>query len=265
MEFEEFVRALQTVTGYDLSIYKQRQITRILATLMSRAGVGRYEDYLEILRSSSEVLQDFKNRITINVSEFFRDARLFDDLRDNVLPLLPGEGQFCWVWSAGCATGEEPYSLALMLHHLFKGKGDFHIMATDIDQAAIEEARQGIYHRNQLKNVPPAMLETYFTRQQDGTHIVREEIKKRVTFKLHNLIHFFAYKGFDLVLCRNVVIYFTDEAKEQLYLNLNKALRDGGVLFLGATEQMLNYRVLGFKKLGIYFYQKVESPSLYRA
>jgi chemotaxis protein methyltransferase CheR len=201
--------------------------------------------------------------VTINVSEFFRDTERFAELERHVLPeLLANAGtRGLSVWSAGCSMGAEPYSLAILLREL--GPGRHHqVLATDIDQTILARAEAGAgYTAADLRNVGAECIERWFGRQPDGRYRVGPAPRALVTFRQHDLLRDAYPSGpFDLIACRNVVIYFTDAAKERIYAEFVRALRPGGVLFVGGTEAILRPQGLDLQMLGPGFYRKAAAP-----
>ena len=158
------------------------------------------------------------------------------------------------IWSAACSTGDEPYSLAMAFSkHVPLNR--IKITATDIDKQVIQHAQVGLYNAKSIAGVPADMKKKYFT-QVGASYKIADEIKKCVEFKEHNLLKDTYPTGYDLILCRNVVIYFTDEAKDMIYANFFKSLKNKGVLFIGSTEQISNYKELGFDRLSSFYFQK---------
>jgi chemotaxis protein methyltransferase CheR len=258
---EDFARLrhfLLSRSGFDLGAYKAEQMRRRLDAAMFRLGVRSYAELLQRLREDPKAVQDLIDRLTINVSEFFRNPEKFRQLETVILPKLLQRWPQLRAWSAGCSYGAEPYSLAILLREV-TGRADHHILATDIDQAILERARRGEYTPEEVKNVPTQRLRRYFHAQGD-LYVVREEIKSMVEFRRHDLLRDPFGEGWHLILCRNVVIYFTEEAKAQLYVRFYHALAEGGVLFIGATEQILNARAIGFTSPLPFFYEKA-APS----
>ena len=158
------------------------------------------------------------------------------------------------IWSAACSTGDEPYSLA-MAFSKHVPLSNIRILATDIDDQVIASAKAGLYDAKAVANVPADLKKKYFTPVGDSFKI-SDDIKKCVTFKEHNLLKDAYPKDYDLILCRNVVIYFTDEAKDMIYKNFYNSLKSDGILFIGSTEQITTYRELGFKRLSSFYFQK---------
>ncbi len=264
VELEVIRKGLLSATGFDIGNYKPGQMLRLLSTIMARAGVETFQEYLALLKKEPQRVEDFKHFITINVSEFFRDKSLFDYLDRSIFPPLLEKFKSLKIWSAGCASGEEPYSVSILLEERLRQKFfDYEILATDIDEEALEKGKIGVFPAKALKNVSPMLKESYFDvieaprREQGQSEFkVREKLKKRIAFQKHDLLLPLETQKFHLVLCRNVVIYFTETAKNQMYSNLAQTLLPGGVLFTGATENLLNYRDFGFEKLETYFYRK---------
>lgn len=159
------------------------------------------------------------------------------------------------VWSAACSTGEEPYTLAIILSK-FMPLSQVSVLATDIDDNAMARAKLGIYMERSLQEVPEDVKKKFFV-QEGSYYKVVDDIKRTVTFKKHNLLADPFDTNFDLIVCRNVLIYFTEEAKHELYLKFNRALRPGGIFFIGSTEQIFNPTAYGFEVEDTFFYRKI--------
>lgn len=200
-----------------------------------------------------EKLKDF---LTINVSEFFRDPKYFHLLTTDILPEMLKQRTRLTIWSAGCSNGAEPYSVAMILDQL-SPLSHHRILATDIDQKCLEKAKNGgPYYPNEVKNVPPHFLGKYLVETEDG-YRVTEKIRWSVIFKQHDLLQDAVDEKFDLILCRNVLIYFTEQAKNSTYQKLHQALRENGMLFVGAAEIILNPAAMGFELRAPLFYRKL--------
>lgn len=252
--WEEFIKQFANLSRIDLTAYKRPQMERRINSFMRSAGVGDYRAFLEVLKSDASLYRKFLEHITINVSEFFRNANHWDILQDQIIPLLLRERKEIRIWSAGCSTGEEPYSLAMLVKDKRIPLAD-PILATDIDQEVLNKAAQGVYNAKSAQGIPPVYLNRYF-RGEGDQYRAREEIRSMIKFKRHDLLRDSFVKDFDLILCRNVVIYFTEETKAGLYQRFTDALRSGGVLFIGSTEQIFQARELGLKSIATFFYQK---------
>lgn len=236
-------------------MYKEAQMKRRLTTLYERRGYKDFTEYAQAIHKDRELLDEFLDRMTINVSEFYRNAQRWQVLEQKIFPSLLGKNPKLKIWSAACSTGEEPYSIAMTLSTHVPLK-DISVLATDLDQGVIQTAKNGIYPEKSLKEVPREVVQKYF--EKDGRFFrVKDEILRTVTFKQHNLLHDRYESGFDLIVCRNVMIYFTDEAKDQIYMNFSKSLKPGGILFVGSTEQIFNPSKYGFESIETFFYRKV--------
>src|SRR6266536_252486 len=261
LDYSSFQRTIQRLIGVDLSSYRQGQMRRRLDALLRRVGVASFTQYARMLERDPVRLQEFRDYFTINVTEFFRDVEHFKHLETKVLPELVKEWRGLQVWSAACSIGAEPYSVAILLRELapmLRHK----ILATDVDVTIVDRARRADkYVQAELKNVTPARLQKAFTQTPDGTYSLRPEVKQLVELKLHNLLTPPPGQGFDLILCRNVVIYFTDPAKVELYQHLVNPLRPGGVLFVGGTEMVASAQQLGLTTIGPSFYRKEEAAA----
>ncbi|MDI6870690.1 MAG: protein-glutamate O-methyltransferase CheR [Bacillota bacterium] len=258
-DYEEFKRRILELTGLDLSSYKQRQMQRRINSLMESLKVPTYRQYFQLLQADPVRYEEFLKRITINVSEFFRNPERFADLEQKYLPQLLAKRRPLKVWSAGCSTGPEPYSLAILLLDLAPGL-PHRVLATDIDKAVLEKAKAGVYQASELKNVSPARLARYFD-QVGEAYRVKDEVKAIVDIRRHNLLTDPFDRNFDLILCRNVVIYFTEDAKHLLYQKFYQALAPGGFFLVGGTEPILRYREYGYEAIGPTFYRRPETTA----
>lgn len=253
-DWEMFKEKLFAKSNINLNDYKPAQMQRRITNLMTRHGKSTYMDFFRLLETDSKIYKDFIDYLTINVTEFFRTPEKFVELENKVIPDLLAANSRLSIWSAGCSIGAEPYSLAMIL--MEKTPTVKHrILATDLDVEILTKAKNGVYSANELKNMPPARLSKYF-RESAGLYHLQESVKERVEFQRHNLLLDKFDSGFDLILCRNVVIYFTEEAKDALYRRFFAALKPGGVLFVGGTEAILNFREIGFQHYVPFFYRK---------
>lgn len=159
------------------------------------------------------------------------------------------------IWSAACSTGEEPYSLVMLLSNFFPLR-DIKILATDIDDEAMNKAQLGLYNEKSLENLPRGFKEKYFTKIQNS-YKISDDIKKCVEFKKMDLLKDRFQSNIDLITCRNVMIYFTEEAKELLYSKFYNSLNDDGVLFVGSTEQIIMPEKHKLKPVRTFFYKKL--------
>ncbi|HMK45776.1 MAG TPA: protein-glutamate O-methyltransferase CheR [Methanocella sp.] len=250
------IKRVKDHTGIDLGQYKDSYITRRLSTRMKFFNVSKYQEYLSILDTAPNEYEKVVDAFTINVSEFFRDIEVYNVISKQVIPDIVEKKKRSGrrnlhVWSAGCACGEEVYSISMVLHEVL-GRDYNNLLiklyATDIDEACMVKARQGIYNPSSLKNVDRTYMNKYTTTMPDGKISVKDEVKSNVAFRAFDLI-----KGgklgtfFDLILCRNVMIYFSDEQKAKLLMEFYNSLLPGGYLIIGRTETLVGESKTAFK------------------
>lgn len=254
--YEDFKKSVYSLTKIDLSSYKEKQMRRRIDSLVTKNKCTTYNDYVALIKNNKEKFEEFVNFLTINVSEFYRNPDQWELLDKEFIPeMMKHSGQTLKIWSAACSTGDEPYSLVMALsRHIPLNK--IHILATDIDNQVIATAKVGLYNEKSIAGVPEDLKKKYFTKV-GNSYQISEEIKKCVEFKQHNLLLDPYPKDYDMIVCRNVVIYFTDEAKTEVYRKFAEALRKDGLLFIGSTEQVLEYKQLGYGRRYSFFYQKL--------
>lgn len=254
-DYEWFKKAVYDLTTIDLSAYKEKQMKRRIDTLIGKNGMKEYDKYIQLLKSDKERFEEFVNYLTINVSEFYRNPDQWQLLDKEIFPeLIKKFGNNLKIWSAACSTGDEPYSLVMALsRHL--PLHQIKIIATDIDKQVIAKAKVGLYGEKSLAGVPADLKKKYFT-QVGPSYQISNEIKSRVEFREHNLLKDTYPKDCHLIVCRNVLIYFTEEAKEDIYKKFQAALKPGGILFIGSTEQIITYKDIGYERKNSFFYVK---------
>lgn len=253
--YEQFKKDIFALTKIDLNSYKEKQMRRRIDTLIGKNKLDSYEKYVELIKKDKEKFEQFVNFLTINVSEFYRNPEQWITLDKEVFPkLIEKYGKRLTIWSAACSTGDEPYSLVMALsRHL--PLSDIKIIATDIDKQVLAAAKVGLYNEKSIVSVPDEFKKKYFTKI-GNSYQISDQIKKCVDFREHNLLRDAYPKNCHLIVCRNVVIYFTDEAKDEIYEKFNQSLVKGGVLFIGSTEQIMNYKDLGFSRNKSFFFEK---------
>ncbi|MCR4650721.1 MAG: protein-glutamate O-methyltransferase CheR [Lachnospiraceae bacterium] len=254
-DYDAFCKDILLLTKIDLVNYKQVQMKRRIDALITKERYPGYKEFVDSLRNDRKRLAEFVEYMTINVSEFYRNPEQWEILTNRVFPdLIERFGDRLNIWSAACSTGDEPYSLVMALsEHLPLDK--IKITATDISDEVVAKAKLGLYSDKTILNVPDKFKQKYFTRNGEFYQI-SDEIKRRVTFKHHNLLKDDFLKDQHLIVCRNVLIYFTDEAKDTIFRKYYDSLAEGGVLFIGSTEQILKYREMGYSRLDSFFYRK---------
>lgn len=265
-DFVIFKRQIAPWVKLDLEQYKPRQMERRIRAMMTRAKVDTLEAYYEILKADPQRLQEFIDGLTINVSEFFRNPEKFDELEREVLPELFSRFDRLRIWSAGCSSGAELASVAIVLDRL-KALDRVELLGTDIDRGILERASQGLYYPYELKNLSAADFERYFTPVEGrgieaGSARLRPELLRRLAYQPQNLLEDPPLSSCHLILCRNVVIYFTQESKNKLYRDFFQALAPGGILFIGGTERILDFRDIGFLQPRPFFYFKPGGSAL---
>lgn len=232
-------------TGHDFSKYKQSTILRRLARRMQVHRIDTFEGYFTFLQKNPDEIQALFNDLLISVTAFFRDPEAFDVLSQKVIPRLfdnrPPES-FIRVWVPGCATGEEAYSLAMLLLEEAEHRDEWpkiQVFASDLDEIALAIAREGCYPSSIEDDVPAERLRRFFIRENNH-YRVRKELRDCVLFAAHNLLRDPPFSRIDLVSCRNLLIYLDRELQEQAFAVIRYALRSGGFLFLGASENADN-------------------------
>ncbi|MBA3658311.1 MAG: protein-glutamate O-methyltransferase CheR [Gemmatimonadales bacterium] len=243
--FVALTRAVSTRAGLALGAYKEKCVQRRIAVRMRACGVHTYGDYLALLEQTPAELDRLTDTLTINVTRFFRNAETWHAVRAIVLPALgrePGSG--LRAWSAGCSSGEEPYSLAVLAAQWLEEREDWpalgrlQIDATDIDRASLQRAEQGWYRPETVADVPPELLTRHFTMDGDGFR-VNETLRSRVRVRRVDLnLQPPLRQDYDLILCRNVLIYFDRATQERLCRVFDGALAPGGYLVLGKVETL---------------------------
>ncbi len=256
-DYEDFKKFILQQTTIDLNAYKERQMKRRIDTLIARNKFKDYDSYCNAIKVDKDLMEEFVNYITINVSEFYRNPALWKTLEDVILPdLINKFGSNLKIWSAACSTGDEPYSLAMVLAKKVP-LSKVHIYATDIDEQVLAKAKDGVYGANSLKGLPDEYKNKYFEKMGDRFYKISDEIKRCVEFRKANLLRDAYPTGMHLIVCRNVMIYFTEEAKEDIYKKFNNSLVKDGCLFVGNTEQIINYKELGYSFDKLFFYRKI--------
>jgi len=257
-DYRQFETAAQSKYGVRLKDYKSEQMQRRLATLAKRQGARSFADYVSRLDRDAVLLQGMLDEVTINVTELLRNPDLFAQLGRDIIPALKAthkSGPFN-VWSAGCSYGAEAYSVAMLLHELDQN-APYRVTGTDVDLTVVTRANSTSFVEADMKNVSEARRKANFQEVIDGRFTPSGHLKRNVSFSGHNLLaDRYPPDTYDLICCRNVVIYFTDEAKDRIFRGFFSALRPGGVLFIGGSERISNFQQLGFEIVCPFFYRK---------
>ncbi len=242
--FDTIQRILKSLKGFNLDIYKGKCIRRRIAIRIRATHCATAEEYCELLRHDEQELDLLLRVLTIHVSQFFRNPPTFEKLRNDVIPYLlrlhNAAGDPLKFWSVGCASGEEPYSVALLLKEFFSSEAAqkrISILATDVDARVLGDARLARYGEERMVEVPESIRKRWFS-LQDGRYHLLPEIKHMVEFKESDLSHVDSFPKSDLILCRNVLIYFERSQQERILNGFADVLRDGGILVLGKSETL---------------------------
>ena len=213
--YEKFKKDVLQLTKIDLNSYKEKQMKRRIDTLIGKTKAKTYDEYVSLLKTDKKIFEQFVNFLTINVSEFYRNADQWRLLDTKVIPeLIKKFGKNLKIWSAACSTGDEPYSLVMALSKHIP-LNQIKILATDIDKQVLEKARVGLYSEKSIANVPEEFKRKYFTKI-GASYQISDEIKKRVEFKEHNLLRDPYPGNCNMIVCRNVVIYFTTQSRRSI-------------------------------------------------
>ncbi|MDD2703129.1 MAG: protein-glutamate O-methyltransferase CheR [Candidatus Omnitrophica bacterium] len=248
-EVDSILAYIRRNKSVDLASYRRTFVVRRLSGRMENVSAETGGAYLNILRDDPEEFGRFLETLSINVTGFFRDPGVFEFLQKAVLPEFirkkkAAGRRIMRIWSAGCASGEEPYSIAIMARGITGDDPGFEVAvhATDIDTAALKRAQEAVYPGSSLGNAGKKVLEKYFTPVYNGEYLLKDEIKKSVHFKRQNLISDPVLKHMDMVFCRNMMIYLSTEEKDSLIGKFNESLNTGGYLVVGKVESVWNNR-----------------------
>lgn len=253
---KDFVRFCDFVyqrCGITLNDNKRDLVHSRLAKRLRVLGLDSYGEYFDFLyngRDKEPEIVNLLDAISTNVTFFFREDKHFDFLVNTLIPVFEKIGnnepeRKIRIWSAGCSTGEEPYSLAITFaENMVLEKWDFRILATDISTNVLAHARKGVYDKERLRNVSASLLKKYFTHNRDGSRSrVNDKLISNIKFSRLNLMHDFPFKGsFDCIFCRNVMIYFDRPTQEQLVNKFSYFLNPGGYLMIGHSESLTNVK-----------------------
>lgn len=248
-DFEALLLYLKETRGFDFTGYKRSSLMRRVNRRIDQVGVATYADYLDHLQVHPEELTALFDTVLINVTGFFRDPEAWDYLREKIIPVVlrnHGAGTPIRVWSAGCASGEEAYTLAIILAEAL-GPDEFgrraKIYATDLDDEGLSQARQATYTERDVRTVPPELLKRYFD-AVGSWYVFHKDLRRSVIFGRNDLVQDAPISRIDLLVCRNTLMYFNAETQARILSRFHFALNDGGVLFLGKAEMLLSHKNL---------------------
>ncbi|NHC33775.1 CheR family methyltransferase [Scytonema millei] len=246
-EFEALLDYLKHNRGCDLTEYKRSSLVRRLRVRMQSINIGSYQDYLQYLQSHDQEWMALLDTVLINVTSFFRDRDAWDYLAHEIVPKIVASKQpdeSIRVWSAGCAAGHEVYTLLMLFAEALGIEACLQrvqFYATDVDEAAIGQARLATYNSKEVTSIPPQLLEKYFEPTPNG-YVFHRQLRRQIVFGRHNLAKNAPMSKIDLLSCRNVLIYFNGETQASIFVRFHFALKNTGFLFLGKSETLVNHR-----------------------
>lgn len=267
-DFAQIASVAKSEFGLNLAISKKPLVYSRLAKRLRLRKLSTFQEYLSLLSKTNEDAEktELLSALTTNVTHFFREAHHFDTLNNTVLPELVARakrGDRIRIWSAGCSSGQEPYSLALSVLHAMPdaSRYDVKILATDIDPNILDRACQASYPKPELEAIPNAMHRLLDMHERDSKNFtIGEAARDLVSFGVLNLISDWPIKGpFDVIFCRNVTIYFDAETQRRLWTRFQSALSPSGHLFIGHSERVTGTATQAFRSVGVTSYQKNQS------
>lgn len=242
-DIKEVVLVIKNFMDFNPENYKIKPLVRRIRSRMRKVGMNDYSDYAELLRNSRDEKNMLKQSLTINLTSFFRNISVFDTLRTDILPAIKNPS----IWSAGCSNGAEPYAISMLCKEI---NIKCSILGTDIDKESIREAYKGTYDESALTETPEYYKSKYFKKVKEGYRVIRE-IRNSVNFINLDLKDADFKDKFDLIFCRNVLIYLNKEFQEKILESFSAALKRNGVLVLGKVESIPNNVKELFKPINI--------------
>jgi chemotaxis protein methyltransferase CheR len=242
-EFQQLLSKIATERQFHCQHYKEKCLRRRIGVRLRARGLHSYADYARLLDGDAREYEKLLDTLTINVTKLFRNWETWEAIAAHVIPAIWGEPRNVHIWSAGCSSGEEAYSLAVLMHRHASAVHESHrlnrvdILGTDIDRESLTAAAKGLFDDDAFTDTPGEIRSAYFSATQPAT--VRAEAKQLVRFEKRDLIRGDAPKGLHLIACRNVIIYFDRITQEQLFVRFHDALEPGGFLVLGKVETLL--------------------------
>jgi chemotaxis protein methyltransferase CheR len=250
MLFDEFLKEVASSVGLQWRPFKRRGIERRVKNRIVQIGLSHFEEYLLKIKKDPEEQNHLSKILTVTISRFFRDQEVFQAIGYSIIPTLLEEKnkKDFKIWSIGCASGEEPYSLSILWREKFEKlwpRIRLSILATDIDESLLERAEKGRYKKSSLKEVPVDILKSYF-KMDNGFYIIDQAVRERIQFKRHDIIHEGPFSGMDVVFCRNLAFtYFSKESQMDVLKKIAGSLREKGYLVIGKEESLpLTYPTL---------------------
>lgn len=248
-QFEALLQYLKSSRGFDFTGYKRSSLLRRITKRMHIVEITDFSDYIDYLEVHPDEFPELFDTILINVTTFFRDRDTWDYIQSHLLPAIiesKGPTEPIRIWSAACASGEEPYSLAMAIAELVgpeRFREQVKIYATDVDEDALGHARQAVYTARDVNDVPPKLLEKYFE-HSDSRYSFRKDLRRSIIFGRHDLMQDAPISRIDLLLCRNALMYFNSEAQSRILKRFHFSLNDTGFLVVGKAEMLFSYSSL---------------------
>jgi chemotaxis protein methyltransferase CheR len=237
--FKRLKKVMSKGTGVNFDYYRESYLKRRLRVRLTATKTNTYSSYTQYLLANPDEFGALVNDLTINYTKFFRDSDVYTFLETTLLPeLLSSSKRWVRIWSAGCATGEEPYSLAMLVHEVLKRQGSdckVNIYASDLDESALAKAESGEYNSRTVQCIDDKLVSKYFEPEGD-IYRVKPFVKKIIQFEQADLMTVPKHRHLDLILCRNVMIYFSKEIQQKIHLNFYDSLKAEGYLITGKTE-----------------------------
>jgi len=255
-EYEDFCQYIYKKVGIHLTDKKRNLVNN---RLRKRVITHQYKSFGEYFRAiqrdtNNDEIVHMINAITTNVSSFFREPKQFEVLTNEILPLYRKSGKRLTIWSAGCSTGEEPYTIAMVLLNSQPQVG-FQIIATDLSTKVLQFAKDGRYPLEKLKTMDESYLKKYFTPSTNDIYEIKPVVKSNISFSMLNLMGENFPKNLDIIFCRNVIIYFDKPTKDKLFEKFHHSLLPSGYLFLGHSESLFNNSLFKFFRPSVYIRQ----------
>ena len=263
-QLKSYSSFLYQKTGISISESKKEMFQMKIQKLMRRNNISSYDEYFSIITNEKNKVQleEFINTITTNTTEFFREKAHFEYLKNNIgkilseIPRIEKNGEIR-VWCAASSSGQEPATLAMVLREILDSRIKIKLLATDISSKVLKKAMRGHYTLAEVDGIPKGYLMKYFTKDADGYQL-KESVLSCISYRYFNLMNDFKFQnGFDIVFCRNVMIYFNNQVQETLVNKIYDNLTDRGMMFIGHSESLVNKKH-SFKFVGPSIYKRVD-------
>lgn len=261
-QLRALLRLVRSLTGFEAWPYRESTLRRRLELRLQATACESIREYIRFMQRNPAEAFNFKENLLIHVTRFFRDRSVFTFLERRLLPLwldklVAQQRRTLRVWSVGCASGQEPFSLAMVLHRPASEKG-LHpiILATDVSARILARSREAVYRREDLRPIPLRLREIFFTEEKSGLFRVSPFLRRMLVFRQHDLVQDEPPGTFDLIMCRNLLIFFRPEFQDQLLQKISTALTEGGLLILGRSERISSGNGLQLLSARFQVYQK---------